>query len=94
MDEAKREQLAFTAQQLAHLPKHESWLVLRAEVENRLRRDMLSLTSGREVPQYEFDWKRGFWAGALYVLNIPEHAEDTLEQALERAQALEQRGNE
>lgn len=88
MDEERVERLAALAQQLDGLASHTAWPILRDEVEGRMRKDMLRFASPTAPDVREFDWKRGFWAGALYVLNIPENAQDTFEQALKRAEAI------
>lgn len=89
MDEERTERLAVLAAQLDALKSHPSWLVLRSEIEKRMRKDMLRFASPAGPDLREFDWKRGFWAGALYVLNVPENAAETFEQAVKRATELE-----
>jgi hypothetical protein len=79
---------------LAALSKHPSYNEWVAEIHRRKERDLRKLVtdalrSGKPVDQREFDRVRGFWQGAEYAVGVPEHAEDTLTKALERARAEE-----
>lgn len=89
VDEERRDELAALAAQLDALRSNPSWPILRAEVEKRMRLDMLRFASPALVDPREFDWKRGFWAGALYVLAVPENAKSTFEQAVKQAIQVE-----
>lgn len=46
--------------------------------------------SGEKVDQREIDFHRGFYYGALWILEKPEKAEENLERAARHAWALVQ----
>lgn len=48
------------------------------------------LMAGFVVDQREIDFHRGFYEGALFVLEMPEKAEENLEAAARRAYAMTQ----
>ena len=90
MDEARREQLAATAQHLTHLTKHDSWPTLKQMVRAKIERDAATLqTPAPSMDLRGFDFKRGFWAGMNYVINAAENAEQEYQKALRDAEQIE-----
>ena len=94
MDAEKLKAVGYRAQELGKLKEHPSWAVLRQVVEAKYERwrnnKMKRLLAGAEFDQRDFDYQRGFWAGALYVLDNPEKAEDSLKAALRKATSMEE----
>lgn len=85
-------ELGDRAQALTKLTAHPSWDVLRLELDrvrslymSRLVRRMTSGgIKGPAIDQRELDYQRGFFSGAEWILQNPEKAEASLEEALQR----------
>jgi hypothetical protein len=78
---------------LAALQKTDGWAELRLMVAARKEKfsrnlaDRL-LVQGVAVDQREVDYRAGFFAGCEWLLGSVDHAEESLEKALVRAQEL------
>lgn len=74
------------------LKEHAGWRRLaeriRADRDRFLASLSLRLMNGEVVSQREIDYKRGFYAGAEYVIETPAEAEASLEAAAREAWAL------
>lgn len=94
MNADKLKQIGLVAGELGKLKQHDSWPTLRRVVEAKYDRwktgTMKRLLAGSEFEQRDFDYQRGFWAGAFYVLDNPDKAEDSLNAALRKATTLEE----
>jgi fatty-acid desaturase len=99
VDAAKLKAIGDRAQELGKLKQHPSWPALRATVQGKydkwvaqFTRDHLAAGFERDpVDQRHLDYQRGFWAGAFYLLDHPEKAEETLRMALRKATSIEER---
>ena len=94
MDAEKLKVVGYRAQELGKLKDHASWPVLRQVVDAKLDRVQQSLLkrlmAGTSADQREIDRLIGFRAGALWVLDNPDKAEDSLNAALRKATILEE----
>jgi hypothetical protein len=94
MDSERLKEIGYRAAELAKLKDHEAWTVLRQVLETKKERWQRGLTkrliAGEIVDQRDLDYQRGFWAGAFYVLDNPEKAEDSLKAALRKATSMEE----
>ena len=85
-------ELGDKAQDLSKLKDHPSWEVLRSEFEAKRLKYMDRLAArlmrgglnANPLDQREIDYQRGFFDGAQWILDNPEFAESSLENALKR----------
>lgn len=96
MDAERLKVLGARAQELGKLKEHESWSALRTEFDRKKdkhTRRLVKLVMAREtaaITQREIDYVSGFWAGAEWILDNPDCAEDALVAALKKASNLEE----
>lgn len=93
MDKNKLAEIGKQAERLGELKQHPSWRLLTDIFEAKRLRYFESVTkhaiqSGK-LPD-DFDYKRGFFAGAAYILAHPENAESMFEAALKKAERLQE----
>ena len=76
---------------LGELKKHHAWPVLKTLFENKREKYEQHITkrvmAGDGLPD-DFDYKRGFFAGAAFILAHPENAESVFNNALAKAERL------
>lgn len=80
------------ARELSKLRDHPSWETLRSEYEKvrreeeerLLRKLTASGINAAPIDQREIDYRRGFWAGAQWLLDNPDLADAALAAALKR----------
>lgn len=98
MDERERRErklaiLSQRAQALGALKAHPSWGALRDVFKGKRRRYFENVTSrlmgGTVIDQRELDFQRGFYAGAQWLLDNVENAEEEFEKAMQQARRYE-----
>lgn len=91
MDKAKIHQIADRAEKLGELKRHPGWELLTSIFEKKkdayFKYVTANLMQTGNVPE-DFEYRRGFFAGATYILSHPENAETTFETALKKADRL------
>lgn len=98
MNEASLQVIADRARRLGSIKQHPAWPELREELGRKKARTQKSFQArhftsshlAAPVDQREIDFLNGFFAGAEWILDNPEQAEDTLKAALRKSEALEQ----
>lgn len=89
--EERTEVLRDRARRLGAIKDNAGWLELRAEYERKRERWIKShLLSPMSIDLRELDFKRGFWAGCQWLLDNPEMAEKSLQEALSRADRVKE----
>ncbi len=92
MDSAKVTRIIDRGQKLHKLHNTDGWNELRLMVaarEEKFSRNLAArLLSGTPVDQREIDRFAGFFAGCKWLLDSVDHAEETLERALQKAQDM------
>jgi hypothetical protein len=92
-ENARLQEKAANAQEIAKLKDSGSFQYLKLVVEKK--RDLVAgtlvraLLAGTEINQRRLDYERGYWDGAMHIVNRPENAEAELVKALKRLEAGE-----
>lgn len=94
ISDEKKKVLGDRARVLGKLKEHPSWEELRSEFERKRERHekrvagLIIARAEAPIVQREIDYIAGFWAGAKWLLDTPDMAEESLKKALVKAERL------